>query len=128
MRQRGYTPVGVPNELVELVDMVCKEKNGFVSRQDFVRSSIMNQLEKLGYYAAEPRMEIEHIDESKHMIMMKDNKLHKHISVSFKNKKLFCNSCSSLDCDHLKVAKNLAIVQDWAKNNTNRYDSGHHKP
>ncbi len=116
MRRRGYTPVGVPNELVDLVDLVCKEKKGYVSRQDFVRSAIINQLDRLGYYATEPRMEMEHVNVSENFIILKDNKLHTYVSVSFNSGKLFCNHCSSLDCEHLKISRNLPTVQEWAKN------------
>lgn len=116
MRQKGYTPVGIPNELVELIDMVSKEKKGFVSRQDFVRSAVLSQLEKLGYYAREPRMEIQHVNVSENYILLLDNKLHSYVSVSFRNRKLFCEHCSSMDCEHLKVARNLPLVQDMAKN------------
>jgi len=115
MRQKGYTPVGIPNELVDLIDMVCEEKKGFVSRQDFVRSAVMGHLEKLGYYAKEPRMEIQHINVSENFILLKDNKLHTYVSVSFRNRKLRCEHCSSMDCEHLKVARNLPVVQRMAK-------------
>jgi len=115
MRQKGYTPVGVPNELVELIDMVCKEKKGFVSRQDFVRSAIMNQLDRLGYYATQPRMEIQHVNLSENFIMLKDNKLHTYASISFHNRVLFCEHCHSSDCEHVKVARSLPDVQKLAK-------------
>ncbi len=115
MRMKGYTPVGIPNELIDLIDLVCKEKKGYISRQDFVRTAVIELLEKLGYYAKEPRMEIEHINISENFIILKDNKLHTYVSIALSNNVLFCNHCISTDCEHIKVAKNLPLVKQWAK-------------
>ncbi len=115
MRKKGYTPVGLPNELIELIDLVCIEKKGYVSRQDFVRAAVIELLDKLGYYAKEPRMEIEHINVSENFIILKDNKLHTYVSISLTNATLFCNHCISMDCEHLTVARNLPAVKQWAK-------------
>ena len=117
MRKKGYTPVGIPNELIDLIDLVCLEKKGYVSRQDFVRAAVIELLDKLGYYAKEPRMEIEHINVSENFIILKDNKLHTFVSISLSNGVLFCNYCVSMDCEHLKVARNLPAVKQWSKTN-----------
>ncbi len=115
MKKKGYTPVGIPNELIELIDLICTEKKGYVSRQDFVRAAVIELLDKLGYYAKEPRMEIEHINISENFIILKDNKLHTYVSISLSNGILFCNHCVSMDCEHLKVARNLPAVKQWFK-------------
>jgi|YelNatPaOPRAMG01_1025707.scaffolds.fasta_scaffold73188_3 metal-responsive CopG/Arc/MetJ family transcriptional regulator len=43
-----YVPIGIPKEMVELIDKIIQEKKfAYVSRNDFVRDAIRRRLDEI---------------------------------------------------------------------------------
>lgn len=47
-KRKDYVPIGIPKEMVELIDKILEDKRfAYVSRQDFVRDAIRRRLDEI---------------------------------------------------------------------------------
>jgi len=115
MPQKGWVNVGIPEEIIEVIDRVVNaQKFGYRSRADLILEGTKRLLRELGEYPSKPRFE--HYNCYEDHVTLIDNQLGgKWIDIYFRNDKPFCELCEKHNCEHIGFILELPDVIEELK-------------
>jgi len=109
MPQKGWVNVGLPEEIIEIIDrVITTQKHGFRSRADLILEGVKLLLQELGEYPPKPRFT--HLNVFEDHVTLMDHQLDNIAEIYFQRGKAYCSLCEKHDCEHTQFALSLPKV------------------